>query len=78
MTFHRDIPWQLKKKHEEMIALEQAWWQKKNVEGDILWSHGVAFQSADFVDEWGDEDAGEVAEGESCGVAAVEEREPIC
>ena len=78
MTFHRDIPWQLKKKHEEVIALEQAWWQKKNVGGDILWSHGVAFQSADFVDEWPKEDAGEVAEDAGEVADAEEEREPMC
>ena len=28
--------------------MEQEWWEARGVAGNVLWSHNVAFQSADF------------------------------
>ena len=63
------------KNTEAMIDLEQKWWSKREVHGDVLWSHNVAFQSAHFKDPWEesksstDSAVGAAAEGESSGGA---------
>ena len=51
-----------------MRELDQAWWNERGPAGEALWSHNVAFQSADFEEPWDTE--GTAAEGEQTDEAA--------